>query len=97
MRYFVVKGHKIKSITTICAPSLLVLYLDTVSVLLFGASQNGLLWRRHIRHNQTVRLAVEYCTCISVVWRYDRWNKERHTDEQHMWGPHACAVMPWGG
>jgi hypothetical protein len=25
------------------------------------------LWRRHIRHNQTVRLAVEYCTCISVV------------------------------
>jgi hypothetical protein len=32
-------------------------------------------------HNQTVRQAVEYCTCISVVWRDDRWNKERYTDE----------------
>ncbi len=41
------------------------------------------LWRRHIRHNQTVRQAVEYCTCtyISVVWRDDRWNKGMHTDE----------------
>jgi hypothetical protein len=27
------------------------------------------LWRRHIRHNQTVRQAVEYCTIyLNPVW-----------------------------
>ncbi len=44
-------------------------------------------------HNQTVRQAVEYCTCISVVWRDARWNKGRYTDEEHRWGgdPHTHA------
>ncbi len=50
-------------------------YLYAKASFMFG------LWRRHIRHDQTVRQAVEYCTRISVVWRDDRWNKEMHTDE----------------
>ena len=58
-----------------------VLAQDHASPLLLGKTRWSHVWRRHIRHNQTVRQAVEYCTCISVVWRDDRWNKERYTGE----------------
>ncbi len=40
------------------------------------------------------RVLYIYLACMG---RDDRWNKGMHTDEQHMWAPHACAVMPWGG
>ncbi len=31
--------------------------------------------------NSKASSRVLYCTCISVVWRDDRWNKGMHTDE----------------
>jgi hypothetical protein len=49
--------------------------LDLVSLLLADVIRPELIervWRWHIRHNQTVRQAVEYCTCISVERRDDR-------------------------